>query len=46
MVESEPEVDFDSDAMLDEPEECDQIGVKAECYHQDGKVTKEILEVS
>jgi hypothetical protein len=45
-LESEPEVDFDSDAMLDEPDECDQIGVKTECYHQDGKVTKEILEVS
>jgi len=31
--------------MLDEPEECDVIGVKVDCYHAKDKVTKEVLKV-
>jgi len=34
---------FDSDAMLDDPAEVDVIGEKTDCYHEDGKITKEIV---
>lgn len=36
---------FDSDAMLDEPEECDILGIKTDCYHEKDSVTKEIITV-
>ena len=42
---SEDEKSFDSDAMVDEPAEVDVIGEKTDCYHEDGKVTKEIIEM-
>jgi len=32
--------------MLDEPDECDILGVKVDCYHIKDKVTKEIIKVS
>ena len=33
---------FDSEGMVDEPAEVDVIGEKTDCYHEDGKITKEI----
>ena len=41
--EEEEKKSFDSDALVDEPEEIDQIGVKTDCVHEDGKITKEIV---
>ena len=43
--EEEEKKSFDSDEMVDEPAEVDVIGEKTDCYHEDGKVTKEILEM-
>ena len=43
--EEEEKKSFDSDALVDEPEEIDQIGVKTDCVHEDGKITKEIVTI-
>ena len=36
---------FDSDELVNEAAEVDEIGVKTDCYHEEGKVTKEIVEM-
>ena len=43
--DEEEKKSFDSDALVDEPEEIDQIGVKTDCVHEDGKITKEIVTI-
>jgi hypothetical protein len=38
-------VEFNSDELVDSAQVCDKVGDVTDCYHGQGKVTKEILEV-
>lgn len=37
--------DFEADAMLDPAEVVDKVGDNLDCFHNQGKVVKEILRV-
>lgn len=39
------DVEFNSDELVDSAQVCDKVGDVTDCYHGQGKVTKEILEV-